>query len=46
MYSDYSNELYMTFLRPILNDFEKMNLLFQMEEADHCSLMNELEIFA
>jgi len=46
MYSDHTNELYLTFLRPILNDFERMNLLFQKEEADHCSLLNELESFA
>lgn len=46
MYSDHANELYMIFLRLVLNDFEKMNLLFQMEEADHCKLLNELESFA
>lgn len=45
MYSDHANELYLTFLRPVLNDFERMNLLFQKEEADHCSLLTELESF-
>ncbi|XP_068225554.1 uncharacterized protein [Palaemon carinicauda] len=45
MYSDHKNELYLTFLRPILNDFERINLLFQREEADHCSLLRELECF-
>lgn len=45
MYSDHSNELYFTFLRPILEDFERVNVLFQKEEADHCRLHEELEKF-
>lgn len=45
MYCDDANELYLTFLRPVLADFERLNLLFQKEEADHCSLIEELEKF-
>ena len=45
MFSDHLNQLYFVFLRPILNDFERLNLLFQKEEADHCSLLSELEAF-
>lgn len=43
MYADHSNELYFTFLKPVLSQFEKINLLFQKEAADLCSLLNELE---
>lgn len=42
MYSDAANEVYLTFLMPILADFERVNLLFQKEHADHCSILNEL----
>ena len=45
MYGDPSNELYLTFLKPILCDFERVNLLFQQESADQSRLFHELENF-
>ena len=45
MYRDPSNELYLTFLKPILCDFERVNLLFQQESADQSRLFHELENF-
>ena len=45
MYQDPSNELYLTFLKPILCDFERVNLLFQQESTDQSCLFHELENF-
>lgn len=45
MYSDGVNELYLTFLKPILADFERINLVFQKEEADHARILIELQDF-
>ena len=45
MYRNPSNELYLTFLKPILCDFERVNLLFQQESADQSHLFHELENF-
>ena len=43
MHRDPSNELYLTFLKPILCEFERVNLLFQQESADQSRLFQELE---
>ncbi|GFR05076.1 DUF4371 domain-containing protein [Trichonephila clavata] len=43
MYSDPVNELYLTFVLPVLAEFERINLLFQSNHADHCKLLRELE---
>ncbi|XP_076049634.1 SCAN domain-containing protein 3-like [Oratosquilla oratoria] len=45
MYSDPTNKLYFTFLKPVLDDFEKINLLYQKYEPDQCGLHTELENF-
>ena len=45
MYSDPVNKLYFTFLRPVLSDFEKINLMYQKTEADQCTLHDDLENF-
>ena len=45
MYRDPSNELYLTFLKPILCDFERVNLLFQQESAVQSRLIHELGNF-
>ena len=34
------------FLKPVLEEFEKMNLLFQRETADHCAIVQDLISFA
>ena len=44
MYRDPSNELYLTFLKPIFCDFERVNL-FQLESTDQSRLFHELENF-
>ncbi|GFT72511.1 integrase catalytic domain-containing protein [Trichonephila clavipes] len=43
MYSDPVNELYLTFVLPVLAEFERINLLFQSNYAEHCKLVTELE---
>ena len=45
MYSDPINELYLVFAMPILSAFERINLLFQSDRADHGKLLRELENF-
>ena len=42
MYRDPSNELYLTFLKPILCDFERVNL-FQQESADQAVFFMSLK---
>ena len=43
MYTDHANELYFTFLKSILSEFEMLNLLFQKDNVDFAKLFNELE---
>ena len=45
MYSDHCNELYLTILKPVLCNFERMNLLFQQKSVNQCSLLLEQENF-
>ena len=45
MYNDVHNELYFTFLQPILHEFERLNMLYQKDNADHSSLIFTLENF-
>ena len=39
-----SNELYFTFLKSLLHEFTSINLLFQKDEVDHVTLIDNLEI--
>lgn len=45
MYKDEASKLYLLFLKPILKEFQKTNLLFQKTSADHFYLLQELESF-
>lgn len=45
MYSDTTNLLYLTFLKPVLSEFERINLLFQKEYADHGIIHDDLVNF-
>ena len=45
MYNDVHNELYFTFLQPILHEFERLNMLYQKDNADHSSHIFTLENF-
>nr|XP_042909175.1 uncharacterized protein LOC122271550 [Parasteatoda tepidariorum] len=45
MYSDPVNKLYLTFLLPVLTEFERVNLLFQKDMADICSILQDLRSF-
>uniref|UniRef100_H3AI43 DUF4371 domain-containing protein n=1 Tax=Latimeria chalumnae TaxID=7897 RepID=H3AI43_LATCH len=46
MYGDEMNRLYLLYLKPVLSEFQHMNLLFQQTEADYFSLLKELKAFA
>lgn len=45
MYSDLINLLFFNFLKPILSEFNALNVLFQKEQADHLLILQELERF-
>ena len=46
MYKNYINKLYLEFLTPILQDFNKVNKLFQLESGNQLILMdNRLVLF-
>ena len=38
-----SNELYFTFLKLVLHEFARINLLFQKDKVDHVTLIDNLE---
>lgn len=45
MYQDPTNELYLTFLRPILRDVNKYSLMFQSNSADITKVYKDLRVF-
>ncbi|XP_067295921.1 protein FAM200A-like [Pseudorasbora parva] len=45
MYSDPVNKLYLVFLQPIVQEANRVNKMFQLENANPCKLFNELITF-
>ena len=45
MYSDHVNELYLKFLKLVLCEFERLNLLFQHDNVEFSKLLAEHKVF-